>query len=225
MDEDQKQNIQIEIFDHYSDCLKDKFDGIVDVSNRFPKGFVEIYETDNDGNNKKLIGKSNLVLYTGREFVAQSIFGVNNPAVTSSYNDHIFWFGVGDGGAGIDFITPTAPTNTDNDLGNSVLISTDSTNADPFDVVGTTWYYKKPIYSVEFQQDIYNNNTYLIAKATLILESGDSNGYNISEAGLFASPSSAGGSSGPFTIYARVTFPSIVKSVGRILTFIWYVFV
>jgi len=224
MGEDQKQNFQIEIFEHYGEhCLKDRF-GLVEVTDRKPKGFVEIYETTPEGT-KKLIGKSNLVLYTGREFVAQSIFGVNNTHVTSAPGDAIYWFGVGDGGAPVlDPLTPTAPTNTDNDLGNSVLISTDSTNAD-YRIVPVAGYYKKPIYSVEFQQDVYNNNSYLIAKATLILESGDSNGYNISEAGLFASPSSAGGDAGPFTCYARVTFPTIVKSVGRILTFIWYVFV
>jgi hypothetical protein len=221
MGEDQKQNIQIEIFEHYGEhCLKDKF-GLVEVTNRKPKGFVEIYETTPDGT-KKLIEKSNLVLYTGREWIAERIFNTNNTHVTSSPGDAIYWYGVGDGGAPIlDPLTPTAPTNTDTGLGNDVPISTDSTNAD----FRISTYYKKPIYSVEFQQDTYNNNTYLIAKATLILESGDSNGYNISEAGLFASPSSAGGDAGPFTCYARVTFPSIVKSVGRILTFIWYVFV
>lgn len=219
-----KKNFQIEIFDHYSDCLKDQINGIFEVINRKPHGFVEIYETDVNGDNKKLIGKSNLVLYTGREFVTQSIFGVNNPAVTSSYNDHIFWFGVGDGGAPVlDPLTPTAPTNTDTGLGNDVIISTDSTNAD-YRLTPVAGYYKKPIYSVEYQQDVYNNNSYLIAKATMILEAGDSDGYNISEAGLFASPSSAGGDTGPFTCYARVTFPTIVKSTARILTIIWYVF-
>lgn len=223
MDDTQKQNFQIEIFEQYGEhCLKDCL-GIVETSDRKPKGYVEIYETTPEGE-KKLIGKSNLVLYTGREWITQRIFNVSNTHVTSSPGDAIYWFGVGDGGAPVlDPLTPTAPTNTDIGLGNDVVISSDSANAD-YRITPVAGYYKKPIYSVEYQQDVYNNNSYLIAKVTMILDVGDSNGYNISEAGLFASPSSTGGSSGPFTCYARVTFPSIVKTVARILTIIWYVF-
>lgn len=223
MDDSQKQNFQIEIFEQYGEhCLKDCL-GLVETSDRKPKGYVEIYEMTPEGE-RKLVGKSNLVLYTGREWITQRIFNVINTHVTSAPGDAIYWFGVGDGGAPIlDPLTPTAPTNTDTDLGNSVVISSDSTNAD-YRLTPVAGYYKKPIYSVEYQQDVYNNNSYLIAKATMILDAGDSNGYNISEAGLFASPSSAGGDAGPFTCYARVTFPSIVKTTARILTIIWYVF-
>lgn len=223
MDDTQKQNFQIEIFEQYGEhCLKDCL-GIVETSDRKPKGYVEIYEMTPEGE-KKLIGKSNLVLYTGREWITQRVFNVKNTYITSSPGDAVYWFGVGDGGAPVlDPLTPTAPTNTDTGLGNDVVISTDSTNAD-YRITPVAGYYKKPIYSVEYQQDVYNNNSYLIAKVTMILDSGDSNGYNISEAGLFASPSSAGGDTGPFTCYARVTFPSIVKTTARILTIIWYVF-
>jgi len=104
-----------------------------------------------------------------------------------------------------------------------MINASDSTNAD-YRLTPTPGYYKQPLTSVEFEQDINNSNQYLICKTTIIVGADNGNGYNLSEAGLFAAPSSAGGETGPFTLYARITFPSIVKTSSRILTFIWYVY-
>jgi len=231
---DKKENIQINVFEHYGEnCLQDRNpldNDLKYLGDRKPKGFVEIYETLPDGS-KKILGKPNLVVYDGREWIAQRIFNTINSNVTSSPGDFIAWFGLGDGGtpAG-DPLNPTAPSATDTGLNNDIMINaSDSTNAD-YRLTPTVGYYKQPLESVEFEQDINNSNQYLICKTTIIVGADNGNGYNgngynLSEAGLFAAPSSAGGETGPFTLYARITFPSIVKTSSRILTFIWYVYV
>jgi len=226
MDKDkQLNNIQIEVHDKYGDfCLQDGIN-INCHENRGPKGFVEIYEIFPDGQ-KKLIGRPNLVLYIGREWLAQRLFNVNNTDTTSGPDDFIYWVGLGDGGAPEgDPLTPTAPTNTDTGLGNDIMISiNDSTNAD-YRALPVPGYYKQPIDGIEFEQDVNNSNKYLIVKVTITVGTGNGNGYNISEAGLFTASSRSGGETGPFTCYARTTFPSIVKTSARILTFIWYIYV
>lgn len=225
MDKDKQLNdIQINVHDFYGDsCIQDGVN-VNYRNNRGPKGFVKIYEILPDGN-KKLIGRPNLVLNIGREWIAERLFSVNNSDTTASPNDFIYWVGLGDGGApAADPLTPTAPTNTDTGLNNDIMINaTDSTNAD-YRVSPVTGYYKQPLDSVEFEQDSNNNNAYLIVKVTITVGSDNGNGYNISEAGLFTASSRSGGESGPFTCYARTTFPSIVKTSDRILTFIWYVY-
>jgi len=225
MDKNKKfNNIEINVHDYYGSCLQDSVN-IADYNNRGPKGFVEIYEILPDGQ-KKLIGKPNLVLYLGREWLAQRLFNSNNSAITSAPGDFIYWVGLGNAGAPEgDPLTPTAPTNTDTGLGNDIMINaSDSTNGD-YRVSPVTGYYKQPIDGVEFQQDVNNNNNYLIVKVTITVGADNGNGYNISEAGLFTAPTSSGGELGPFTIYCRTTFPSIVKTSSRILTFIWYIYV
>jgi len=226
MNKDKQINdIQINVHDYYGEnCLQDGLN-INYYNNRGPKGYVEIYEMLPDGK-KKLLGKPNLVLYIGREWIAQRLFNVNNTDTTSGPGDFIYWVGLGDGGtpAG-DPLTPTAPTNNDTGLNNDIMINaSDSTNGDRrlTPVVG---YYKQPIDGVEFQQDINNSDKYLIVKVTITVGANNGNGYNISEAGLFTAPSSSGGETGPFTCYARTTFPSLVKTSSRILTFIWYIYV
>jgi len=227
--EKQKENIQINIFEHYGEnCLKDKNpldNSLTYINDRRPKGYVEIYEINEDGS-KKLIGKPNLVVYDGREWIAQRIFNTNNLNLTSGPSHFLTWFGLGDGGtpAG-DPINPTAPSATDTGMNNDIMINaTDSTCAD-YRLTPTPGYYKQPFSTVEFEQDENNSNQWLICKVTIVVGADNGNGYNLSEAGLFASPSSSGGDTGPFTLYARITFPSIVKTTSRILTFIWYIFV
>lgn len=223
---DKKQNIQINAFENYGEeCLQDRNPLDINLSyigERKPKGFVEIYEMLPNGS-KKLIGKPNLVVYDGREWIAQRIFNTNNSNVTSGPSHFIAWFGLGDGGTPVgDPLNPTSPSATDTGLNNDIPISSsDSTCADKHD----GFYYKMPLESVEFEQDTNNANQWLICKVTIIVGADYGNEYNLSEAGLFTAPSSAGGETGPFTLYARITFPSIVKTSSRILTFIWYVYV
>jgi len=222
---DKKLNdIQVQVHDYYGHCLQDNIN-VVDKNRRLPHGFVEIYDVLPDGK-KKLIGQPNLVLYTGREWLAERIFNVNNTDTTSSNVDFIYWVGLGNGGTPeADPLTPTAPTSTDTGLNNDIMINlNDSTNAD-YRTTPVEGYYKQPIDGVEFLQDINNNNSYLIARVTITVGANNANGYNLSEAGLFVAKSSSGGETGPFTIYSRTTFPSIVKTSSRILTFLWSIYV
>ena len=222
---DKKKDLVINITDKYGDCLSDKVIGesSSNVSNR-PKGFVEIYELTDDGN-KKLIGKSNLVVYPGREWLISRAFNEVNSNITSTPTEFITWFGVGDGGCPIgDPLNPTSPNMLDADLSNSVMINaTDSTCAD-YRLVPDAGYYKHPIDAVTFEQDPDNYNYWLIAKVEPTLSSSDANGYNINEAGLFTAADDSGGYGGPFTLYARVTFPTIVKTFDRQFLFAWYVY-
>jgi len=223
MDDNQKDYI-IKITDKYGDCLSDRIVGeSSSKKNNRPAGFVEIYEVTE--NNKKLLGKHNLVVYAGREWLISRAFNIDNPNIISTSSEFITWFGVGNGRCPIgDPLNPTAPTLLDSDLSNSVMINaTDSTCAD-YRLTPDVGYYKHPIESFSFEQDPDNYNYWLIGKAEPTLSASDANGYNLSEAGLFSAASDAGGYGGPFTLYARVTFPTIVKTWSRQLLFVWYVF-
>jgi hypothetical protein len=88
-----------------------------------------------------------------------------------------------------------------------------------------TGYYKKYFDSVEFEQDNLNDDKWLVIKITFTVGVDDANGSLLSEAGLFSAESDSGGYPGPFSIFARVTFPTIIKAEDRQLIFRWYLFV
>ena len=208
--------------DFYGDhCLNDKILGN-DSDKRRPQGWVEIYEID-ESNNENLIGKHNLVVYQGRELIAQRMFFVSNPQTVTNPDEYISWFGVGSGGVNVgDPFNPSPPVSTDTNIYNELPISAiDATCGDFHD----GFYYKKPIESIDFEQDPYNNNAWLIVKTVSRVSLADANGLQISEAGLF---SAAGGAipnhSGPFHLFSRVTFPTVVKVDTRQLLFIWYIY-
>jgi hypothetical protein len=73
--EDNK-DLVIEITDYYGDNLSDgvgnKKRNMKSDESR-PKGFVEIFEVSDDGS-KKLLGKHNLVVYQGREWLITRAF-------------------------------------------------------------------------------------------------------------------------------------------------------
>lgn len=226
MDNKNIEHIQVNISDYYGNNLNDSINKNKNIDkNRGPKGYVEIYEVLDDGN-KKLIGKSNLVTNLGREWVAQRLFNTNNTNVSSTYSDHINWIGLGDGGTvDGDPFNPISPTSLDTGLDSEIMIhATDSTCAD-YRLIPTVGYYKMPIDSIEFEQDPNNYDSYLIVKCTITIGADYANGYNLSEIGLYTSPSNSGGETGPFSLYGKVTFPSITKTSSRILTFIWYIYV
>jgi len=227
MDEKVK-TIELEIKDFYGDnCLGDSVNS-KQVVNRKPEGYVKIYEWMDDGE-KKLVGKHNLVLYIGREWLAQRLVDENNTNVTSDPDEILAWFGLGDGGVDVaDPFVPVAPVITETDLNSRIMINaSDSSNAD-YHVVGSgypeTGYYKAPFDSVAFEQDALNSNSWLVLKITTTIGVNDANGYQLSEAGLFTNASKTGGASGNFTIFSRVTFPSIVKTADRRLIFVWYLY-
>ena len=211
----------VSINDQYGDCLGDRCLQDTDGRKGRPKGFVEVFEVDEDGN-KKLVGKNNLVLYQGREWIAERIFNTENGNTSTDKDMFISWFGLGQGGAPIaDPLTPDAPLSTDTGLDTEVPIHATDTNCADY---RTGNYFKHPFDSVTFEQDASNNNEYLIANCTITIANDDANGYNINEAGLFLSDSTTGGHSGPFYLFARVTFPTIVKDSTRQLMFVWYIY-
>ena len=188
---------------------------------RKPEGFVEIYEVDDDGK-QKLIGKSNLVVYVGRELIAQHLVHLNNPSSSTDREEALYWLGVGSGGTSVgDPFNPNPPISSDEDLYESLPISTIDVSCGD---LRSGEYYKKPIEAIEFQQDPYNDNAWIILQTTSRISVSDCLGLNISEAGLFSSVDNAPGATGPFHLFSRVTFPTMVKTETRQLLFIWYIY-
>jgi hypothetical protein len=233
-----KKTIIVEARDSYGDqCLGDGLN-LDKPKNRSPKGEVQIFEEDSKGR-RKLIHKNNLVVYTGREMLAQRLVNLNNTNVTSTKDEFISWFGLGEGGVRpADPLDPAPPILTDSYLSSPIPVS-DSTGGvyadfhfagDPTPGGGTypaTGSYVKQFDTdgIEFVQDVLNDNKYLVLQITTTIGVNDGNGYQLSEAGLFSAESNVGGYSGNFTLFARVTFPSIIKTIDRRLVFVWYLYV
>lgn len=223
------ETIEINAFENYGECLGDSLNkkktGRID-----PKGYVEIYEQFDDGT-KKLIGKKNLVLYIGREWLAGRIMNKTNTSITPTKDEFICWFGLGDGGViPGDPFNPTPPVITDNDLASRIMITATDSSAADYHTVSLPIYpeegfYKIPLDSVDFEQDPENDDNFLIIKVTITVGSEYANGKQLSEAGLFTAESDLGGYSGFFNIFSRVTFPSIVKTSDRRLIFNWFLYV
>jgi len=216
-----EKSIKIVANDFYGDnCLKDNFakDGSAD---RRPEGWVEIYEVDEDGT-EILKQKSNLVVYQGREVIAQRMFNINSSA-NGTKDEYITWFGIGSGGVNVgDPFNPTPPVATDTDLSIPIPISNiDPTCAD----LNGGFYYKKPIESFSFEQDTYNDDAWLIVKTVSRVALADCDNAHISEAGLYTSEGGPiANYGGPFHIFSKVTFPTVVKTNTSQLLFIWYIY-
>jgi hypothetical protein len=72
----------IKITEDYSACLNDNMNKDKTEQNyRSPKGAVEIYDENN-----KLLRKSNLVLYQGREILMQHMMGIEDSNITDCTN-------------------------------------------------------------------------------------------------------------------------------------------
>jgi hypothetical protein len=196
------------------------------------KGRVEVYELV-DGKRKLIYEKNNLVVYLGREWVTSRIVGQTNtnliPPHTPSpvtADEYICWFGLGSGGTTlVDPFDPTPPSSTNLSLATEIPFN----SIDTFSQLGDYrdgYYWKHNIdpARITFDQDINNNNKYLITKVELEVGTEDANGGLISEAALFTASSPTAGYAGPFHIFARVTFPSIYKTTDRFLYFIWYLY-
>ncbi len=225
--------------DNYGEeCIRDQVFEEDANSRRRPRGEVHVYELDQKVNilnkedldniikNTKPIMKSNLVVYTGREWLCSRAVQINNPNIDPTWNEHICWFGIGTGGATIgDPFNPTPPINNDTELGNVVPISPSDGSLGDYRTSPETGYYKKQFYSVEFEQDNLNDDSWLISKFTTVITANEANTVEpLSEAGIYIASSDAQGFAGPFTLFARVTFPSITKNNTRQLVFIWYVY-
>ena len=236
------QDTVIEVRDFYGDkCLDDSINLNNKSNSRRPMGEVHIYEETENGK-KELLHKNNLVLYRGREMLAQRLVNVDNTFFTSGYpskDEFISWFGLGDGGVRpADPLDPVPPINNDNYLYSPIPVfdSTGTEFAD-FHNSGDTYpggglytatgsYVKHFDYNgVKFQGDVLNDNRQLILQITTTIGTTNANGYQLSEAGLFSAASSNGGYNGNFSLFARVTFPSLIKTSDRRLIFVWYLYV
>jgi len=222
-------DIEVIAEERYGDhCLGDAvFAG--QSSERRPKGWVEIWEVDDSGQ-KKLLNKSNLIVYLAREYVVQRIFDVENSSATPTKDEFLYWMGFGAGGVRVaDPLVPIPPTLTDIELSSLVMISATDSSAADYHVAGgiypNTGYYKYPFDNVEFERDFNNEDKWLIGKITTTMGTALCNGKQISEAGLYTAESRNPGYNGQFSLFARVTFPTLIKTVDRRIIFIWYIYV
>ena len=220
----QDKDLVIQIEDMYGEeCFSDALNPSSNIP-RKPQGHVEIFELD-EYNKKKLVSKSNLVVYTARELIAQKVVDTNYVGITPDKDEFVCWFGLGDGGAsGSDPFDPLVPTNSDIALANEVLIHATDTSLG--DYRAATGYWKIPFDSVEFEQDTANDDKWVVLKFTITVGATYTNEIQLSEAGLFTALSDTPGitSTGPFHLFSRVTFPSIVKTSTRRLLFVWYLY-
>lgn len=231
----QTTNFEVIAEERYGDnCLGDSaFVGLSDP--RRPKGWVEVWEENPNTGKKKLLNKSNLIVYLGREMLVQRLFDVENTEAQGldptfpKKDEFLYWMGFGSGGVRpADPLVPTPPTLTDTDLNELVMISaTDSSAADYHTVDAThpdIGYYKYPFDSVIYERDYNNEDKWLVGKITTTLGTALANGKLISEAGLYTAESRNPGYSGQFSLFARVTFPTLIKTVDRRIIFIWYIY-
>lgn len=229
MEKSPDKNLEVVASEFYGDnCLGDSsFQNNPDP--RRPKGWVEIWEEDPKTGKKKLINKSNLIVYLGREFIVQRIFDVENSSATPTKDEFLYWMGFGSGGVRpADPLVPTPPTLTDTDLNSLVMISATDSSAADYHVAGgdypDTGYYKYPFDKVEFERDFNNEDKWLVGKITMTLGTALANGKQISEARLYTAESRNPGYNGQFSLFARVTFPTLIKTVDRRIVFIWYIY-
>jgi len=262
MDKKEIKTIEVIAKDFYGEhCLVDSALSRAN-RNRKPEGMVEVYDIKDDGS-KKLIRKNNLVLYQGRETLAQMLVRTNtvdsdgNPPinpVAGNKDMWLNWFGLGQGAADTecspgsgDVFAPDPPTNEDEELACPVMINASDASCADYHIVGDPSYpggdcqgtgglypdtgcYKHPFDNIAFEQDNLNDNKWLVIKLSIIIGLLDANGSGTSgqplnEAGLYTSASNAGGYSGDFALFARVTFPTLLKDSTRRLQFVWYLFV
>lgn len=223
---------RVEARDFYGDnCLVDQIN-TNKSGDRKPQGEVQVYEVTEDGQ-RKLIHKSNLVVYLGREMLAQRLVDTDNtePGASSTTKDEfVSWFGIGDGGVRpADPLDPVPPTSTDTDLSSHVMISDQTSTCGDYHVAGGSYpqpgFYKKQFDSVVFERDTLNDDKWLVIKIEVTIGVNDANGQQLSEAGIFSAESRAVGYGGPFNMFARVTFPSLIKTEERRLIFDWYLYV
>jgi hypothetical protein len=152
--------------------------------------------------------------------------------VVSTKDEFVTWFGLGDGGVlPADPLDPIPPILTDTDLYSLVMINaTDSTSAD-YNVEDADHpkegYYKHSFDDVDFETDAMNDDKWLVVKITTTIGVDDANDEILSEAGLYTAESSLGGmaNTGPFHLFSRVTFPSLIKTEDRRIIFRWFLYV
>jgi len=233
---------------------------------RRPEGMVEIYDVT-DKTNRKLVRKNNLVLYQGRETLAQMLVRVNTidssgqpplQPVAGNKDHFLCWFGLGQGAADTecspgsgDVFAPEPPTNEDTELSCPIMINvSDASSADYHiindpgypggDCQGTgglypaTGFYKHPFGEITFEEDSLNDNRWIVIRISTTMGVDDANGSTmggqpLNEAGLYTAASNVPNygyqDNTKFALFARVTFPTLLKNSTRRLQFVWYLFI
>lgn len=196
---------------------------------RGPQGYVKIFVNE-DGKYSQWGEDFNIVVYQGREFVAQKIVEINSGAKATA-SDKLSWFGIGSGGAPLSHpLQPTSPQAIDLELASPVMINADDTMLSDYkSAIGDqpAGRYKHPFESVNFAQDTENNDKNLILKITTTIAKNDANGNGsqyLNEAGLYTSTSTDPTAAANFNLFSRITFPTFVKDNTRSLVFIWYIY-
>lgn len=229
---------------------------------RRPEGVVEVYDITNG--NRKLIRKNNLVLYQGRETLAQMLIRTDTvdesgqpplQPIKGNKDHFLCWFGLGQGAADTecspgsgDVFAPEPPANEDTELACPVMINTTDASCADYHILGDSGYpggdcqgtggnypatgnYKHPFNQISFEQDVMNDNKWIVIKISTIIGIDDANGVGatsgqaINEAGLYTAASRVGGYNGDFALFARFTFPTLLKDNSRRLQFVWYLFI
>jgi len=163
-------------------------------------------------------GKSNKILYSGREVAAQRMFNIDRVQGSGEKDLFIHWIGIGSGGAdSANCSNPIEPTSSDTGLVTPITL--DASNPNYADVGK-----KKAFDSVEFLPDRENDNRFLLVKITVTIDFTDANNHPINEAVLYLSDDTNPITANKFVPWARVTFSTISKHSRRAYQLIWYVF-
>lgn len=168
----------------------------------------------------KQMSQSNLIVYQGREVITPFLLKVDNTQIEPRINWGLYYWALGSGGV----LDPGDPSTrilvspTDTQLGQIV---------DGFDpsVPGTTpnGRYRK-IENITFLQDNTNGDRFLITVLSLRIDKEEFVDIPISEAGLFLSNSPEPNLATKFVLFARTTFPAVLKQNTFSMSFTWYIY-
>ncbi len=173
------------------------------------KGKVSVFIIDQDNNKTLLLRKSNLVVYTGREWVLSSLCGVNNTNISMQSTDKLNWISFGTGGApASDPYAPIAPQST-----NTTITEISVNSSDPLLYNGTRIPLNTAAYSSTYQylQDPNNSNMYLMLNVSCVLNTEQANGASINESALWIADTNVAATVTRFSLFSHVTFPTFLK--------------
>ncbi len=172
---------------------------------------------------------------------------------TNMKDRYISFLAIGSGGAdSVSILQPNKPNATDYELvSHGDVTGLSPTGARYATINGRTYHLFDDDYPQFLVDDEIGNNTdvrslmdqnnkvssyerdsYLVAKVKVTLSAGEANGVtgaqNINECGLFLAPNNSLSGWGSYTkhldLFARTTFPTIVKNSTRELVFSWFIF-
>jgi hypothetical protein len=227
----------IQITDNYHPRLRDKLETYMK-----PRGEVSIYDKLPNGN-LKIIEKSNLIVFQGREWLLQRAFGPELQGANDLQDRYIKWFGLGNGGGEPGNILQPGETRAwDTDLVNAIVINPNVDISDsryaPREISGTkiNGYYKQ-FASVVRKEDPANGYQIegqqfypeLIAEMRIEISSEDGNGNDgtgysdLNEAALYIDNPSIYLPSSSSATMDYLSVNSIIK-MGNFTNNIKYVF-